>query len=137
MVSKLHSTENLIPNPDNFLPPIINQQSTTEAPLIALNITTQINEKLTPSTFPQWRAQFEAFLIGYNLIDYVTDDKPCPLQDNSFVSSLQKSHWVRQDKLILSVILASITPNKTSFISAATTSQAAWCKLNTMYASKS
>ena len=34
-------------------------------PLIALNIIAQINEKLTPSTFPQWRSQFEALLIGY------------------------------------------------------------------------
>ena len=110
MVSEHHSTENLIPNPENFLPPITNPHSTTEAPLIALNIATQINEKLTPSTFPQCRAQFEALLIGYNLIDYVTDDKPCPLQDNSSISSLQKSHWVKQDKLILSAILASITP---------------------------
>jgi len=137
MVSELHSTENLIPNLDNFLPPITNLQSTTEAPLIALNIATQINEKLTPSTFPQWRAQFEALLIGYNLINYVTGYKPCPLQDNSSVSSLHKSHWVRQDKLILSVILASTTPTITPFISAAATSQAAWCKLNTMYANKS
>jgi len=52
MVSKLHSTENLILNLDNFLLPITNPQSSTEAPLIALNIATQINEKLTPSTFP-------------------------------------------------------------------------------------
>jgi len=29
--------------------------SSTENALIALTITTQINEKLTPSTFPQWR----------------------------------------------------------------------------------
>jgi hypothetical protein len=137
MVSEHHSTENLIPNPENFLSPIINPHSTTEAPLIALNIATQINEKLTPSTFPQWRAQFETLLIGYNLIDYVTGDKPCPLQNNSSVSSLQKSHWVKQDKLILSVILASTTPTVTPFISAAATSQAPWCKLNTMYASKS
>jgi hypothetical protein len=114
----------LIPNPENFLSPITNPHSTTEAPLIALNIATQMNEKLTPSTFPQWRAQFETLLIGYNLIDYVTGDKPCPLQNNSYVSSLKKSHWVRQD---------TITP----FISAAATSQAAWCKLNTIYASKS
>jgi hypothetical protein len=30
--------------------------SAADKPLIALNITAQINEKLTPSTFPQWRA---------------------------------------------------------------------------------
>jgi len=53
MVSEHQSTENLIPNPENFLPPITNLHSTTEAPLIALHIATQINEKLTPSTFPQ------------------------------------------------------------------------------------
>jgi len=137
MVSEHHSTENLIPNLENFLSPITNPHSTTEAPLIALNIATQINEKLTPSTFPQWHVQFEALLIGYNLIDYVTSDKPCPLHNNSSVSSLQKSDWVRQDKLILSAILASTTPTITPFISATATSQAAWCKLNTMYASKS
>jgi hypothetical protein len=32
--------------------------STADKPLIAFNITAQINEKLTPSTFPQWRAQW-------------------------------------------------------------------------------
>ena len=90
-----HSTENLILNSENSPSPITNPQSTTNAPLIALNIATQINEKLTPSTFPQWRAQFEALLIGYNLIDYVTGDNPCPSPNASSVSSLQKSHWIR------------------------------------------
>jgi len=39
--------------------------------------------------------------------------------------------------LILNVILASTTPTITPFISVVATSQAAWCKLNTMYANKS
>ena len=52
--------------------------STSATPLIALNITAQINEKLTPSTFPQWRAQFEALLIGYDLLDYVNGATLCP-----------------------------------------------------------
>jgi hypothetical protein len=92
MVLELHSTENLIPNLENFPSPITNPQSTTDVPLIALNIAAQINEKLTPSTFPQWRAWFEALLIGYNLIDYVTGNKPCPSPNDFSVSSLQKSH---------------------------------------------
>ncbi|RVW58310.1 hypothetical protein CK203_114672 [Vitis vinifera] len=54
--------------------------SSTETTLVALNITAQINEKLTPSTFPQWRAQFEALLIGYDLLDYVTGISQCPLR---------------------------------------------------------
>ncbi|XP_035544631.1 uncharacterized protein LOC118348013 [Juglans regia] len=39
--------------------------SAAEKPLIALDITAQINEKLTPSTFPQWRAQFEALQASF------------------------------------------------------------------------
>ena len=105
--------------------------------MIAFNISAQINEKLTPSTFPQWRAQFEALLIGYDLLDYVTGDHPCPLANNTSIFSSHKSHWVRQDKLILSAILASTTTTITPFISTAKTSQEAWHKLHTMYASKS
>ncbi|KAL6340910.1 hypothetical protein AAG906_032021 [Vitis piasezkii] len=73
------------------------------------NITAQINEKLTPSSFPQWRARFEALLIGYDLMDYVLGESP-------------RNTWVRQDKLILSAILAStsqplplLLPQKTSY----------------------
>ncbi|KAL6321118.1 hypothetical protein AAG906_012890 [Vitis piasezkii] len=98
-------------------------QPTFEIPLVVFNITAQINEKLTPFFFPQWRAQFEALLIGYDLMDYVTSES--------------KHHWVRQDKLILSAILASTSPTITSLIATAKTSYDAWKKLSTMYASKS
>ena len=64
--------------------PISTPPSLTNIPLIALNISAQINEKLTPSTFPQWCAQFEALLIAYNLLDYVIgDNPPPPLSDSS------------------------------------------------------
>jgi hypothetical protein len=63
---------------------LLNQPpSTVDKPLITLNITAQINEKLTPSTFPQWRAQFEALLIGYNLLDYVEGTLRCPSSTGS------------------------------------------------------
>ncbi|KAE8707629.1 hypothetical protein F3Y22_tig00110378pilonHSYRG00019 [Hibiscus syriacus] len=57
--------------------------SASEKPLIALNITAQINEKLTPSTFPQWRAQFEALLIGYDLLNYVEGTFRCSSSDDT------------------------------------------------------
>ncbi|RVW64180.1 Retrovirus-related Pol polyprotein from transposon RE2 [Vitis vinifera] len=82
-------------------------QPTFEIPLVVFNITAQINEKLTPSSFPQWRAQFEALLIGYDLMDYVTGESRCPPSDGTPPSIAKKHHWVRQDKLILSAILAS------------------------------
>ena len=80
------SNENTIPNldmatdtsqnPNNHLAsqnPNTQPASPTETPLIALNIAAQINGKLTSSTFSQWCAQFEALLIVYDLLDYVTD----------------------------------------------------------------
>jgi hypothetical protein len=66
--------------------------SSTENALIALNITTQINEKLTPSTFPQWRAQFEALLIEYNLLDYVHGISQCPSSAGTSLTELNKTY---------------------------------------------
>ena len=84
--------------------------------LITLNITAQINEKLTPTTFPQWRAQFKALLIGYDLLDYVNGTLQCPSSAGTAADELHKTHWVRQDKLILSAILASTSPSITPLI---------------------
>ncbi|GMY25478.1 Acyl-CoA oxidase 4 [Fagus crenata] len=50
---------------------------------------------------------------------------------------LRKTHWVRQDKLILSAILASTSPSITLLIATAKTSHGAWTKLKTLYASRS
>ena len=68
--------------------------STTDSPIITINATTNINEKITPSTFPQWMALFEALLIGYDLIDFVTGVKKCPTIDatNSVASKAANSH---------------------------------------------
>ncbi|KAF5471721.1 hypothetical protein F2P56_008494 [Juglans regia] len=111
--------------------------SSTEIPLITLNITTQINQKLTPSTFSQWRAQFEALLKRYDLLDYVIDISQCPNLDNNLVSALQKTHWVQQDKVILRAILTSTSPTITPLIATAQTSHEAWKKLTSLYASRS
>ena len=112
---------------------------TTDSPIITINATTTINEKLTPSTFPQWRAQFEALLIGYDLIDFVTDVKKCLAIDatNSTASKAANSHWVRQDKLILHAILASTSITITHLLVAYKTSHEAWIALNRLYTGKS
>ena len=104
---------------------------------IALNITAQINEKLTPTTFPQWRAQFEALLIGYDLLDYIQGTLRCPSSAGTAADELRKTHWVRQDKLNLSAILASTSPSITPLIATAQTSHDAWTKLKNLYASRS
>ena len=66
--------------------------SVANKPLIALNITAQINEKLNPSTFPQWYAQFEALLISYNLLDYVEGTLRCPFFAATPTDELHKTH---------------------------------------------
>jgi hypothetical protein len=111
--------------------------SFTENALIALTITTQINEKLMSSTFPQWRAQFQALLNGYNLLDYVHGVSQCPSPAGTSLIELNKTHWVHQDKLILSAILASTSPTITPLIVSSKASHEAWKKLYHMYASKS
>ena len=120
------------------LPPLIKLQtlisicqspSAANKPLIALNIPTQINEKLTSSTFPQWCAQFEALLIGYNLLDYVEGTLRCPLSVATPVDELHKIHRVQHDKLILSAILAFTSPSITPLIATTKTSHEAWKKI--------
>ena len=87
----MSSFSNQIPNFNlNTQPP-----SVANKPLIALNITTQINEKLTPSTFSQWCAQFEALIIGYDLLNYVEGTIRCPYSAATPTDELHKTHWVR------------------------------------------
>jgi hypothetical protein len=104
-----------------------------------MNAAITINEKLIPSTFPQWRAQFEALLIGYDLIDFVTGIHKCPVIDalNFTASKAANSHWIRQDKLILHAILASTSTTITPLLSAYKTSHEAWTTLTRLYAGKS
>ena len=90
--------------------------------LISLNINAQINEKLTPTTFPQWCAQFEALLIGYDLLDYVQGTLRCPSSASTAADELRRTHWVRQGKLILIAILASTSPSITPLIATTQTS---------------
>lgn len=111
----------------------------SDNPIITLNAATTINEKLTPSTFPQWRAQFEALLIGYDLMDFVTGTLQCPAIDaqQSATSKAANSRWVRQDKLILHALLASTSTTITPLLASCKTSHEAWTRLTRLYAGKS
>jgi len=111
----------------------------THSLIITINAATTINEKLIPSTFPQWRAQFEALLIGYDLIDFVTGTHKCPAVDaqNFTASKAANSHRIRQDKLILHAILASTSTIITPLLSTYKTSNEAWTTLTRLYACKS
>ena len=111
--------------------------STADKPLSAFNIASQIIEKLTPFTFPQWCAQFEALLIGYDLLDHVKGTLLCPSSSGTATDELCKLYQVRQDKLILSAILASTSSSITPLIATVKTSHEAQKKLKNLYASRS
>ena len=98
MVSELFSQEHPIPNmlsSSESIPLNTHPISGTDKQLIDLNITAQINDKLTPSTFPQWCAQFEALLIGYDLLDYVNGISSCPSSVDTLTTNLNQTHWAR------------------------------------------
>ncbi|KAF5479314.1 hypothetical protein F2P56_000147 [Juglans regia] len=111
----------------------------SDNPIITINSATTINEKLTASTFPQWRAQFEALFIGYDLMNFVTGDLPCLAIDaeNSAASKAANYRWIRQDKLILHALLASTSTTITPLLASCKTSHEAWNKLTCLYAGKS
>lgn len=114
--------------------------NTSYSPIITINATTTINEKLIPITFPQWRAQFEALLIGYDLIDFVTENHTYPIIEatNPITSkAVVNSHWNNQDKLILHAILASSSLTIILLLVAYKTSQEAWTTLSQLHAGKS
>lgn len=111
--------------------------SSIENSLIVFNITAQINEKLTLSSFSQLHAQFETLLIGYDLMDYINDLYQCPSSDETPLSICKKTHWVQQNKFILNTILTSTSPTITPFIAIAKTTHEAWKQLSSMYSSRS
>ena len=106
---------------------------------IAINATQQIIARLTPTNFPSWHAQFESLLLGYNLFGYVNGTHTCPPLPTSTDAAATTSHhlWFRQDKLVLSAILTSVSPTVIPLIATSQTSYQAWTKLTKLYASRS
>ncbi|RVX19312.1 Retrovirus-related Pol polyprotein from transposon RE1 [Vitis vinifera] len=106
---------------------------------IAINATQQITARLTPTNFPSWHAQFESLLLGYNLFGYVNGTHTCPPLPTSTDAATTTAHhlWFRQDKLILSAILTSVSPAMIPLIATSQTSYQAWTKLTKLYASRS
>lgn len=62
---------------------VTNPPSNNSHVLISLNAGTQIHPKLSGSNYPAWRVQFNALLVGYDLIGYVDGTHPCPPKHNS------------------------------------------------------
>ena len=48
--------------------------------LISINAVTQMSFKLNKMNYASWRAQFTNLLFGYDLLGFLDDTTPCPLE---------------------------------------------------------
>ncbi|KAH7533434.1 hypothetical protein FEM48_Zijuj04G0130200 [Ziziphus jujuba var. spinosa] len=117
------------------LPPSSSSVPTNDT-LICINVAAQALVKLSASNYPLWHSQWLSLLLGYNLMAYVDGSKICP---TGFTSSLSPNQFytLRQDQLLRSSLLASLTPTIAFFVSSAKTSYETWTKLAHMYAKPS
>ncbi|KAA8525150.1 hypothetical protein F0562_006986 [Nyssa sinensis] len=73
----------------------------------------QLNTYLTPENYPSWKAQFDSFLFGYDLLGYIDGSKPCPpaelTVEGKQTPNPEFTLWQRQDKLLLHGILSSLS----------------------------
>lgn len=92
---------------------------------------TQSSIKLTGPNFPAWKVQFNALLIGYDLLSFVDGTKLCSAKTHG-----DYEYWTRQDQLILHAILSSMDQNVVTMLGSAKNSKQAWDILNKTFASK-
>ncbi|KAH0644122.1 hypothetical protein KY284_032006 [Solanum tuberosum] len=94
------------------------------------NVAHQLPVKLTSTNFLLWKTQFLPMICGCGLNHYIDDldgDQPNPAY----------KVWVRQDQLILSWIVASVSESIIPQLVGAETTRAAWEKLVAAYATRS
>ena len=108
MASNESSPQTTTPSPSSSNT-VVNPLSSHNT-LISINVAAQAPLKLTSSNYLSWRAQFESLLVGYDLMGYLDGTLTCPspiLKENGPETvNPSYSPWIRQDKLLLSAILA-------------------------------
>lgn len=104
---------------------ITNEAIFANRTLVVINVATQSPLKLTETTYFPWKKQCDALLIGYDLYGFIDGTLPCPspmLSDKDNSPNPDFAFWVRQDSLLLSAILASLSKDVYRFVSSAETS---------------
>ncbi|XP_042479750.1 subtilisin-like protease SBT4.3 [Macadamia integrifolia] len=98
---------------------------------------------LDRSIYLLWKSQFLPILNAHDLLGYVDGTFPCPPSHLPTVSPAplaanpEFTLWRRQDQLILSWIISSLTAQSMAQIVGLSTSHAAWTTLARIYASQS
>jgi hypothetical protein len=107
------------------------------------------NLKLTHENYTLWSTLIVPYLEGQSLFGYVTRDTPCPPQyppPDSSTSNTESSLpvlnpafsiWYQQDKLILSMLLSTLSESTLTHVVGLKTSHEVWKTLERMFAAQS
>ncbi|KAH0635920.1 hypothetical protein KY285_035606 [Solanum tuberosum] len=132
-MAPLNSTSDSLPNPTNettsiFLAPSNNIISlNNNDQLISINAAAQAPLKLTTTNYQSWQYQWETLLTAYDFLQFINEPP----------STTAISVYKRQDHLIRSVMVASLSPEIIPFVTDDKTSYALWQNLATTYAKPS
>lgn len=98
-----------------------------------------ISIKLTESNYLLWKQQVLASMRGYGLESFLTGEKECPPKYTSDSTEINPDFlsWNKQDQLIVSWLLASLTEEILISTVGFNTSQEIWKSLETNFASQS
>ncbi|XP_026673862.1 uncharacterized protein LOC113464999, partial [Ceratina calcarata] len=91
---------------------------------------TQI-EKLNSENYDVWKIQVEAILIKNDLWEYVTGDKPKPVENQAEIGN-----WIKNDRKAKADIILTLSSSEFCHIKNAETSKDVWTKLASVYESK-
>lgn len=102
---------------------------------VAFNVSAQAPLKLTSVNYTAWAFQFRTLLTGYDLFGFVDGSRTYPpdVTVGSTDPNPDHAQWIRQDQLILSAIIGSLTPTLIPLIATTKTSGDAWTILANTY----
>ncbi|XP_010545858.1 PREDICTED: uncharacterized protein LOC104818098, partial [Tarenaya hassleriana] len=101
-----------------------------------LNINVSNVSKLMTMNYITWSVQIRALLQGYNLDCFLdpANNQPATLSvDNAVTANPKYGPWFRQDRLVFSALLGSVSPSCQALIASAASSGDAWQTLATTY----
>lgn len=103
-----------------------------------LNINMVNITKLTPTNFMTWNLQVHALLDGYDLTGHLDGSAPAPEQTITVADEVavnpEFTKWRRQDHLIYSALIGTLSPSIQAMLTNTKTSHDVWKSLSTTYA---
>ncbi|XP_015165063.1 uncharacterized protein [Solanum tuberosum] len=128
-MAPLNNISDSLPNPTNetssiFLAPSNNIISLNKNDqLISINAAAQAPLKLTTTNYQSWQYQWETLLTAYDFLQFINEPP----------STTAISVYKRQDHLIRSAMVASLSPEIIPFVTIDKTSYVLWQNLATTY----